>query len=149
MTMTLERTTTAYRDAIQPETRAAVDELFLTDPGHALIAIDRATHDPSEDVRERELDAEGRHVWEAGYMVGFSAAQPQLIAQVHRLEQLLAQAERDADRYYAEMCRRPAAPSPDGQSFAELSRIRGDDERADRHEATIDRMFPQYAGTRA
>jgi hypothetical protein len=47
------------------------------------------------------------------------------------------------------MCRRPAALSPDGESFAERSRIRGEDERADRHEAAIDRMFPQYAGTRA
>jgi hypothetical protein len=149
MTMTLERETTAYRDAIQPETRAAVDELFATDPGHALIAIDRATHDPSEDVREWELDAEGRHVWEAGYMVGFQMAAPELMAEVLALRAQLEQVEHDADRYYAEMCRRPAPAEPERPTFAELSRARGDDERADRHEAAIGRMFPQYAVTRA
>jgi len=147
MTMTLERPTTIRPDNIQPETRAAVDELLLNDPGHALLALDRATTDPSEGVREWELDAEGRRIWEAGYMVGFAAAAPTLMAEVLELRAQLEQANHDADRYYAEMCRRPAPTEPTAarESFAEISRTRGEENRAARHEATIDRMFPQYA----
>ncbi|WP_182066392.1 hypothetical protein [Curtobacterium sp. ME12] len=63
----------------------------------------------------------------------------------------LEQAEHDADRYYAEMCRRTALAEPTvpGPTFSEISRARGEDDRAVRHEATMDRMFPQYAGARA
>ncbi|MBF4588382.1 hypothetical protein [Curtobacterium sp. VKM Ac-2887] len=147
MTMTLERPTTRS-DVVQPEIRVAVDELFLNDPGHALIAIDRATADPTEHVREWELSPEQRQVYEAGYMVGFQMAAPELMAEVLELRARLEQSEHDADRYYAEMCRRPAPaePSASGSTFAEISRARGEDDRADRHDATIDRMFPQYSG---
>lgn len=150
MTMTLERPTTRP-DVIQPATRAAVDDLFLNDPGHALIAIDRATADPSEHVREWELDDQQRQVYEAGYMVGFQMAAPALMAEVLELRAQLEQANHDADRYYAEMCRRPAPAEPTAsrETFAEISRARGEDDRAARHEATIDRMFPQYVGARA
>lgn len=148
MTMTLDRPTTTRPDLIQPETRAAVDELYAGDTVTAFRAIDAATADPTENVREWELTDEQRQVWEAGYMVGFQMAAPALMAEVLELRGRLEQAEHDADRYYAEMCRRPAPaePSASRQSFAELSRIRGEHDRADRQEGTIDRMFPQYAG---
>ena len=40
----------------------------------------------------------------------------------------------EADRLYAEMCRRIPPPQRESKSFADLSRIRGDHERAERHE---------------
>lgn len=151
MTMTLEGPTTVRPDVIQPETRAAVDELYAGDTVAAFRAIDAATADPTEHVREWELSDEQRQVWEAGYMVGFQMAAPALLAEVLELRARLEQAEHDADRYYAEMCRRPAPtePTASGPTFAEISRIRGEDDRAARHEATMDRMFPQYASARA
>ena len=154
MTMTLERPTTVRPDTarinpVQQSTRDAVDEFYAGDTVAAFRAIDAATADPTENVREWELTAEQRKVWEAGYMVGFQMAAPELLTEVLELRARLEQSERDADRYYAEMCRRPAPAEPERPTFAELSRARGEDERADRHEAAIDRMFPQYAGTRA
>ncbi|MCS6586919.1 hypothetical protein NYQ25_18275 [Curtobacterium flaccumfaciens pv. flaccumfaciens] len=145
MTTTLERPTTIRPDVIQPETRAAVDELYAGDTVAAFRAIDAATADPTENVRDWELTHEQRQVWEAGYMVGFQMAAPALMAEVLELRARLEQAEHDADRYYAEMCRRPAPAEPDRPTFAEISRARGEDDRAARHEATMDRMFPQYA----
>jgi len=67
-------------------------------------------------------------------MVGFAAAAPELMAEIRRQ---LEQANRDADRYYAEMCRRPAPPEPSASrpSFAELSRRRGEYDRAARADA--------------
>ena len=72
------------------------------------------------------------------------AAAPELMAEVLEFRARLEQAEHDADRYYVEMCRRPAPAEPTAsrETFAELS-------RAARHEATMDRMFPRYAGARA
>lgn len=150
MTMTLERPTTVRPDVVQPETRAAVDELYAGDTVTAFRAIDQATADPTEHVRKWELSAEQRQVWEAGYMVGFQMAAPELMAEVASLRVRLEQAEHDADRYYAEMCRRPAPaePSASGPTFAELSRIRGEHDRADRAEAAIVRMFPQITPAR-
>lgn len=77
-------------------------------------------------------------------------ATPTLMAEVLELRARLEQAEHDADRYYAEMTRRPAPaePSASGPTFAEIARTRGKHDRANRHKATIDRMFPQYAGAR-
>jgi multidrug resistance efflux pump len=135
MTTTLPRP-----DIISDQVRAAVDEVYLTDPGHALIAIDHATADPSEQVLEWELDTATRTVWEAGYMVGFAAAGTELQAEIHALRAQLEQAQHDADRYYAEMCRRPAVREPDRVSFAELSRRRGEHDRAaraDQHAAAL------------
>lgn len=40
----------------------------------------------------------------------------------------------EADRLYAEMCRRIPPPQRESKSFADLSRTRGDTERAERHE---------------
>lgn len=150
MTMTLERPTTRP-DVVQPATRAAVDDLFLNDPGHALIAIDQACADPTENVREWELDDQQRQVYEAGYMVGFQMAAPELMAEILELRARLEQANHDADRYYAEMCSRPAPAEHTAteKSYAELSRIRGEHDRAARQDAAIDRMFPQYAAARA
>ncbi|UFU15916.1 hypothetical protein LQK89_17250 (plasmid) [Curtobacterium sp. C1] len=147
MTMTLERPTTVRPDVIQPETRAAVDELYAGDTVAAFRAIDQATADPSENVREWELSDQQRQVYEAGYMIGFQMAAPELMAEVLELRARLEQAEHDADRYYAEMCRRPAPAEPSAarQPYAELSRIRGEHDRADRQDAAIDRMFPHYA----
>lgn len=147
MTMTLERPTAVRPDVIQPETRAAIDELYAGDTVTAFRAIDAAAVDPSENVREWELTAQQRQVYEAGFMVGFQMAAPELLAEVLELRARLEQAEHDADRYYAEMCRRPAPaePSASAKSSAELSRLRGEHDRADRQAATIDRMFPQYA----
>jgi hypothetical protein len=122
------------RDIVTDEVRAAVDEVYLTDPGHALIAINRATADPSDGVREWELDAADRTVWEAGYMVGFAAAGTELQAEIRALRAQVEQAQHDADRYYAELCRRPAVPERDRVSFAELSRRRGECDRAARAE---------------
>jgi len=146
--MTLERPTTVHPDVVQQSTRDAVDELYAGDTVAAFCAIDAAFTDPTEGVREWELTASQRRVYEAGYMVGFQMAAPELMAEVASLWARLEQAERDADRYYAEMCRRPAPAEPSAarETFAELSRIRGENERATRHEATMDRMFPQYAG---
>lgn len=156
MTMTLERPTTVRPDTarmnpVQQSTRDAVDELYAGDTVAAFRAIDAATADPTEHVHEWELTDEQRQVWEAGYMVGFQMAAPQLMAEVLELRARLEQAEHDADRYYAEMCRRPAPAesTASGSTFAEISRARGEDDRATRHEATMDRMFPQYAGARA
>lgn len=149
MTMTLDHSTGARRDAIEATTRDAVDAIFATDAGHALIAIDNATTDPADGFREWELDAEGRRTWEAGYMVGFAAAAPELMAEITALRAQLEQANRDADRYYAEMSRRPAPAERTATraTFTEVSRARGDHDRAARHEQQIDRMFPQYANT--
>lgn len=151
MTMTLERPTTVRPDVVQQSTRDAVDELYAGDTVAAFRAIDAATTDPTEDVREWELTASQRRVYEAGYMVGFQMAAPELMAEVLELRARLEQAEHDADRYYADMCRRPAPAEHTAteKSYAELSRIRGEHERAERQEAAIDRMFPQYAGGRA
>ncbi|MBT1608610.1 hypothetical protein [Curtobacterium flaccumfaciens] len=149
MTMTLERPTTVRPDTVQQSTRDAVDELYAGDTVAAFRAIDAATADPTEHVHEWELTDEQRQVWEAGYMIGFQMAAPALIAEVLELRARLEQAEHDADRYYAEMCRRPAPAEPDRPAFAEISRARGEDDRAARHEATMDRMFTQYAGARA
>jgi hypothetical protein len=151
MMMTLERPTTVRTDLIHPETRAAVDELYAGDTVTAFRAIDAATADPTENVREWELDDQQRHVYEAGFMMGYQLAAPTLAAEVMELRARLEQSERDADRYYAEMCRRPAPaePSASRQPYAELSRIRGEHDRADRQVAAIDRMFPQYADSRA
>lgn len=154
MTMTLERPTsirpdTARMNPVQQSTRDAVDELYAGDTVAAFRAIDVATTDPTEHVHEWELSDEQRQVWEAGYMVGFQMAAPALFAEVASLRARLEQAEHDADRYYAEMSRRPAPAEPDRPTFAEISRARGEHDRADRHDATIDRMFPQYAGARA
>jgi hypothetical protein len=148
MTMTLERPTAVRPDLIQPETRAAVDELYAGDTVTAFRAIDAATADPTENVREWELDDQQRQVYEAGFMMGYQLAAPTLAAEVMELRARLEQAEHDADRYYAEMCRRPAPaePSASRQSYAELSRSRGERDRAARQEVAIDRMFPQYAG---
>ncbi|WIE85082.1 hypothetical protein DEJ29_018160 (plasmid) [Curtobacterium sp. MCPF17_021] len=110
--MTLERPTTLRPDAIQQSTRDAVDELYAGDTVAAFRAIDAATADPTESVREWELTDEQRQVWEAGYMVGFQMAAPALMAEVASLRARLEQAEHDADRYYAEMCRRPAPADP-------------------------------------
>ncbi|MDF2915790.1 MAG: hypothetical protein K0S70_7 [Microbacterium sp.] len=148
MTMTLERSTTIRPDVVQQSTRDAVDELYAGDTVAAFRAIDAATADPTENVREWELTDEQRQVWEAGYMVGLQMAAPELMAEVLELRGRLEQAEHDADRYYAEMCRRPAPAEPDRPTFAEISRARGEDDRAARHEATMDRMFPQYVGAR-
>ena len=148
MTMTLERPTTVRPDIVQQSTRDAVDELYAGDTVAAFRAIDAATADPTEHVREWELTDEQRQVWEAGYMVGFQMAAPALMAEVLELRARLEQAEHDADRYYAEMCHRHAPAEPDRPTFAEISRARGEDDRAARHEATMDRMFPQYAGAR-
>lgn len=48
-------------------------------------------------------------------------------------QQQVGQAHAEADRLYAEVCRR-IPPKTDWQSFAELSRIRGEAERAERAE---------------
>lgn len=151
MTIALERPTSVRPDVVQQSTRDAVDELYAGDTVAAFRAIDAATADPTENVREWELTDEQRRVYEAGYMVGFQMATPALMAEVLELRARLEQAEHDADRYYAEMSRRPAPaePSASGPTFAEISRIRGEHDRAARHEATIGRMFPQYAGARA
>lgn len=151
MTMTLERPTTVRPDVVQQSTRDAVDELYAGDTVAAFRAIDAATADLTENVREWELTDEQRQVYEAGYMVGFQMATPALMAEVLKLRARLEQAEHDADRYYAEMSRRPAPAEPSASSptFAEISRTRGEEDRAARHEAAIDRMFPQYAGARA
>lgn len=117
MTMTLERPTTRP-DVIQPETRTAVDKLYAGDTVTAFRAIDAATADPSEDVRTWDLNDEQRHVYEAGFMMGYQLAAPTLVAEVMELRARLEQAERDADRYYAEMCRRP--PSRDHATIEEF-----------------------------
>jgi hypothetical protein len=53
-------------------------------------------------------------------------------------------ANADADRLYAEVCRR-TPPRTEAKSFSELLRARGDDEGADRRTAHINDIFPAYA----
>ena len=52
-------------------------------------------------------------------------------------------ANAEADRYYAAMCRRPAPRQPNYVSHADLERIRGNHEHADRIEADNARRFAE------
>lgn len=51
----------------------------------------------------------------------------------------------EADRFYAEMCRRAAVPftDPNRPSYADLERIRGNQENADRIDATNRELFAE------
>lgn len=135
-------------DIIQPETRAAVDDLYAGDTVTAFRTIDQACADPTESVREWELTDQQRQIYDAGFIVGYQLAAPTLHAEILELRVRLERAEHDADRYYAQMCRRPACPEPSASrsSYVKLSRIRGEHDRADRQGAAIDRMFPHWAG---
>jgi hypothetical protein len=114
--------------------------------GASVVDVDElVSDDPSARVRMWELTGRERDVFEAGFMLGHAAAGPALADEVGRLRQLLAQAEHDADRYYAEMCRRPAPRQTDSVPYGDLCRRRGEDDRGARHEAQIDAMFPQFA----
>ncbi len=57
----------------------------------------------------------------------------------------IGQANADVDRYYAEMCRRPAKPftDPNSPTYAELERRRGNHERADQIAAANARRFAE------
>ena len=55
----------------------------------------------------------------------------------------LDHANAEADRYYAEMCRRPAPRQPNYVSHADLERIRGNDEHADQVDAANVRRFAE------
>lgn len=114
--------------------------------GPSVVDVDElAVDDPSSRVRMWELTGRERDVFEAGFMLGYTTDTPALQDEVTRLRHMLAQAEHDADRYYAEMCRRPAPRQPDPVSHAELCRRRGEHERGKRHEARIGEMFPHFA----
>ena len=54
-------------------------------------------------------------------------------------------ANAEADRYYAEMCRRPAPRQPNYVSHADLERIRGNDEHADQIVAANARRFAEVS----
>ncbi|CAM5538401.1 hypothetical protein [Leifsonia shinshuensis] len=92
--------------------------------------IAAAYDDPAEDVRLWELDDQGWRIFEAGFLHGYAlggaARQPEVDALEH-----------EADRYYAEMCRRPAPPIQEHVSYAELCRRRGEPERATRNEELL------------
>jgi hypothetical protein len=74
------------------------------------------------DLTERE-----RLVFEAGFMMGHTVAESSRQREVDALNW-------EADRLYAEVCRRVPAPIPETVSYAELCRRRGDLERAQRAE---------------
>jgi hypothetical protein len=85
--------------------------------------------DTYEDVTLHGLTERERRIYEAGFMIGYTARQ----GEVDRLEH-------EADRYYAEMCRRPAPPIREHISYAELCRRRGEPEHAARAEAQLRRL---------
>jgi len=72
------------------------------------------------------------------YVYAFEAGQ-------QSLQPALDHAIAEADRYYAEMCRRPARPFMDANrpSFADLERVRGSHERADQIDAANVRRFAE------
>ena len=85
---------------------------------------------PTENPRLWELSDRERRIFDAGfhhgYALGASSRQPEIDALNH-----------EADRYYAEMCRRPAPRTPEHISYTELCRRRGEHERAERNEELL------------
>lgn len=78
------------------------------------------------------------HAWQTwldGYGAGFAAAQGELIDKVLR-------AEADADRYYV-LTFNPRETIRICESYAEVSRRRGEFDRARRAEERINRLFSQ------
>jgi hypothetical protein len=90
--------------------------------------------DTYEDVDLHEFSSREWRVYDVGFLTGYALGQASRQAQ-------LDQANRDADRYYAEMCRRPAPREKEQVSYAELCRRRGDYERAERNEAQLRELF--------
>lgn len=105
------------------------------------VDFDSAIDDPSVRVRAWELSGPEHDAWEAGFLLGVTTAHPDVLAEIHRLRQLLAQAEHDADRYYAEMCQRPARAPIGMLSYAELCHRRGESDRAERHIVAMATLF--------
>jgi hypothetical protein len=90
--------------------------------------------DTYEDVELREFSSQEWRVYDVGFLTGYALGQASAQAQ-------LAQVNRDADRYYAEMCRRPAPREKEHISYAELCRRRGDYEQAEKNEAQLRELF--------
>lgn len=90
--------------------------------------------DPTKDVQIYELDERERRIFEAGFLYGYAEAAATRQAEIDALNH-------EADRYYAQMCRRPAPAQREHVSYAELCRRRGEYAgRAGRSAST--RMFP-------
>ena len=150
-TTTRTRPTTTAADPAAPQrpapitdaVTAHVDRIML-DPSTAFPALEHALDDPTERVRTWELDAAEREAYEAGFLTGYNAAAPHLHAELAALRQQLARAEADADRFYAELCRRPAPKEPDRVPYAELCRRRGEHDRAARAEEWAASMGAGY-----
>lgn len=120
---------------ISAATTKEVDRIML-DPSTAFPALEAALDDPTTRVQTWELEQAQRELYEAGFLTGYQMAAPHLHAELAALRKQLARAEHDVDRYYTELCRRPAPPEPSAsrKSFAELSRLRGEHARAARAE---------------
>jgi hypothetical protein len=95
--------------------------------------------DPTRDVLISELDEHDLRVFEAGFLhghtIGWSTRQPEIDA-----------LNREADRLYAEVCRRRPPRQPEDVTHAELCRRRGEYNRAERNERTLREWFPEPFG---
>ena len=99
----------------------------------------QAVPDSATDVRIDELTEQERWIFEAGFMHGHSLAAAARQAEINALNW-------EANRLYAEMCRRPAPRRPEGVTYAELCRRRGENDRAERNERTLREWFPELFG---
>ena len=123
---------------------AEVDRIML-DPSTAFPALEHALDDPTTRVRTWKLTDGERDVYEAGFLTGYNAAAPHLHAELTALRQQLARIDAEADRLYAELCRRPAPKEPDRVPYAELCRRRNQPDTAARAEGWAAAMSAGYA----
>lgn len=87
-----------------------------------------------EQVHLSELYGRELLLFELGFQHGYALGQESRQAEVDALNHT-------ADRYYAEMCRRPAPTEPETPPYADLCRIRGEHARAARQEARLRKMW--------
>jgi hypothetical protein len=89
------------------------------------------------DIQPYEMNTREHDCYELGYLIGHADGAIAMRKDLERLNNELARANHDADRYYTEMCRRPAKPftDPSRPSYADLERIRGNHANADRIDA--------------
>jgi hypothetical protein len=97
-------------------------------------SAEQAVPDTATDVRVDELTDQERLIFEAGFMHGYSLAAAGRQAEIDALNW-------EADRLYAEVCRRPAPRQPEGVTYAELCRRRGENDRAERNERCLREWF--------
>lgn len=108
-------------------------KIRLSDSAEAYIAglaVDLAL----AEIELHQLPAALLEFWSFAYENGRGSRQTEL-----------DRANADADRYYAEMCRRPAPRYAETPSYADLERIRGNHEHADEVDAANARRFAEVS----